>query len=343
MTISVQLSECEDGDILASDIYNREGVKLIAGNTTVNPFILDKLLQQGIENVRIYDPPVGWARKYEKIDRGYKKQVMNIKSVVYDLSGGKTLDIGKITEIADSIYRCLCEVANENIIRYISQIKRTDEYTYQHSLNVAFYSMLLGRWLNFSEGEIMQAALAGLLHDIGKTRVPLRILNKPAKLTEEEFSEIKKHPIYGYLILDESNFVNMDIKRAVLLHHERVNRTGYPFSISDSEIGIITRIVAVSDVYDAMTSDRVYKKKATPFSAFEMFLSDVNNCFDSYVAGKFVTNMAMMLTGADVLLSNGEQGKVVYVPPHDILSPIVCSGGKYLSLMDNELKIVRLS
>jgi putative nucleotidyltransferase with HDIG domain len=268
---------------------------------------------------------------------------MNIKRVVRELANGKKLDISNITAIADGIYQCLSETANENIIRYISQIKRVDEYTYQHSLNVAFYCMLFGRWLNFSADEIKEAVLAGLLHDIGKAKVPLVILNKPAKLTDKEFSVIKKHPIYGYLILEESNFINMDIKRAVLLHHERINRKGYPFNVSDHELSILTRIVSLSDVYDAITSDRIYKKKATPFSAFEMFLTDANSNYDSYLVGKFVSNMAAMLTGSDVLLSNGDKGKVVYVPPHDVLSPIVCADGKYITLAGSGLEIVRLS
>lgn len=342
MTVSVQLSECEEGDILASDIYNREGVKLIAGNTMVNPYIIDKLIEQGIENVRVYDPPVLWTKRFEKIDYGYKKQLLAIKSIMHDLASGKTLDVNKINSIANSVYESLSEVADQNIIQYLSRIKKKDEYTYQHSLNVAFYSMLIGRWLNFSESEIKEVTLAGLLHDIGKIRVPLRILNKPAKLTDQEFDEIKKHPIYGYMILEENNFASMEIKRAVLLHHERINCSGYPFSISESEIDIMTRIVAVADVYDAMTSDRVYKKRATPFSAFEMFMTNGNDSFDSYVIGKFVSNMATMLTGSDVLLSNGDRGKVVYIPPHDIFSPIVCSGGKYISLADQNLAIVSI-
>lgn len=343
MTISVQLQECEEGDILASDIFNQEGVKLIASNTTVNPFIIDKLMQQGIESVRIYDPPVKWTKKYEKIDHGYKKQIMSIKGVVRELADGKKLNLNKVTLVADSIYKFMNEITNENIVRYISQIKRVDEYTYQHSLNVAFYSMLLGRWLNLSANEIKDALLAGLLHDIGKQKVPLEILNKPARLTTEEFGMIKKHPIYGYLILEESNFVNMEIKRAVLLHHERINRSGYPFNMPDQEIGVLTRIVAISDVYDAITSDRVYKKRTTPFTAFKTFLTDANENFDSYMVGKFVSNMAAMLTGSDVLLSNGEKGKVVYVPPHDILSPVVCANGKYISLAGSGLEIISLS
>lgn len=345
MTISIKLCDCREGDILATDIFNREGIKLVSYNTMVNPFILEKLTEMGIEEVVVYDPPINTSTKEYKLkclDNSYKENVVTVKSIVHELARGKALDIGKITNSADDIYKHLCDNSNDNIIKYLYKIKGTDEYTYQHSVNVAFYSMLLARWLNFSEDEIKEAVQAGLLHDIGKSKVPLRILNKSSQLTKEEFTIIKKHPVYGYSILDESNFVNIDIKRAVLLHHERVNKTGYPFSISADGIGILTRIVSVADVYDAMTSNRVYKKKATPFAAFEMFLTDGYTNFDSYVANKFVNNMATYLTGSDVMLNNGETGKIVYLPPHDILNPIVCSNGEYLSINENGLKITDL-
>lgn len=127
-----------------------------------------------------------------------------------------------------------------------------------------------------------------------------------------------------------------------MLHHERVNRTGYPFNIPASNLGLLTRIVSVTDVYDAMTSDRVYKRKATPFAAFEMFLTEGYTNFDTYVTREFVSHMAAYLTGSTVKLSSGETGKIVYVPPQDVLSPVIFSNGDYFGLRERGLQITDL-
>lgn len=342
MTIDIKVCECSDGDILAADIFNRRGVKLVACNTTMNPYIIDKLKNLGVEHVRVYEPPVGGAAKEYKLrrlDRAYKENVMIVKDMLKKLASGRKLDVRQVTKAADTIYDYLGDVDSDNIVKYLNRIHQKDEYTYSHCVNVAFYSMLLAKWMNLSETEVKKAIQAGFLHDIGKAKVPLKVLNKITPLTREEFAVIKKHPIYGYYILDSSNFVDTDIKRAVLLHHERINRSGYPFNISANKIGLLTRIVSVADVYDAMTSDRVYKKKATPFSAFEMFLTVGSDNFDPYVVSEFVSHMGTYLTGLRVRLNDGRCGSIAYVPPEDPRKPVVLTVDGYLTVGKSGVEI----
>jgi HD-GYP domain-containing protein (c-di-GMP phosphodiesterase class II) len=192
--------------------------------------------------------------------------------------------------------------------------------------------MLLAKWLKLDETDIKKAVQSGFLHDIGKSKIPLEILNKKEPLTKDEFSRIKKHPIYGYYILDENNYLDIDVKRAVLLHHERLNSTGYPFSISSDRISIFAKIVSIADVYDAMTSNRIYKGSVTPFMAFEMFLTDGLCLFDTYIMKEFINHISTYFIGSKVILNTGESGRIVYIPPNDVLSPIVLVNGEYASL-----------
>lgn len=345
MTVDIQVCDCSDGNILSADILNSEGVKLVACNTTINSYIIEKLKQIGIKTVQVYAPPaiaLNSEYKFKHFESEYKQNVVIVKDIIHGLASGKKLDVEKVSMATDTIYELFNYSDSGSVIKYLNRIKTIDEYTYLHGINVAFYSMLIAKWLNLTESEVKKAVQAGFLHDIGKAKVPLSILNKASPLTGEEFDTIKKHPIYGYYILDESNFVDIDIKRAVLLHHERVNRTGYPFNISAGKIGIVTRIVSVADVYDAMTSDRVYKKKSMPFAAFEMFLTEGYTEFDTSIISEFVSHMAAYLIGSDVMLSNGERGKIVYVPPHREMLPVICSNGEYFSLNDKGITITEI-
>jgi len=341
LAVTIQICECSEGDILAADVFSKAGVKLVACDTMLNFFILQKMRQFDIEDVDVYNHQFSTdvsQAQYKQLESGYRETAVLVKNIINELATGKKLNWDKVMEASEIICQYIND-NNDNIIKCLNNIKITDEYTYLHSVNVAFYSMLIAKWMGLSESEIKKAVQAGFLHDIGKARVPLDVLNKKSPLTKEEFNLIKKHPIYGYYILDDSNFVDIDIKRAVLLHHERVNRSGYPFNISAENIGMLTRIVSVADVYDAMTSDRVYKRKATPFAAFEMFMTEGYTNFDTFVTSEFVNHMSAYLTGSTVLLSSGETGKIVYVPPQDLLSPVICSNGDYFGLREKGLQI----
>lgn len=344
MTVEINLFQCRDGDIVAEDIKNANGVKLVASGTTLNEYTLQKLRQFDIDNIKvIYPPEYARSIQYQReiFEQNYKENIKTIKNILKDLSVGKELDKEKILFASDEIYKSSF-VNSHLLIQFLNEIKETDEYTYQHSINVAFYAMLIAQWGKLSEKEVKQCIQAGLLHDVGKSKIPNNVLNKPAKLTKSEFEIIKKHPVYGYHILNENRFDDIDIKRAVLFHHERIDGTGYPFGITADKIGTLAQIVAVADVYDAMTSNRVYKKKVTPFVAFEMFMTEGYSHFDPYIINQFISHMAAYLTGARVSLSNGERGKIVYIPPDNVLFPVICSNGVYISTKDSKIKIMEM-
>lgn len=168
----------------------------------------------------------------------------------------------RVTEYLAHMYERIND--NQIIINSLDSIKKVDKYTFTHSINTAFYSMFIAIWMGLTDQEIINVTQAGLLHDIGKIYIPDEILNKEGRLTAEEYEVIKNHTLYGYFFLNEFSELNEEVKRAVLFHHERIDSHGYPLCASSEYVGIISKIVAIADVYDAMTTDRIYKKASKP-------------------------------------------------------------------------------
>jgi putative nucleotidyltransferase with HDIG domain len=326
-------------------MLSNEGIRLVAKNTIINDYIINRLVEMGIDRIWVYETLYEDTEENKivaaKIKEEYIKNVVLIKSVLNDLSSGKPLNFEKISEVSSSIYNEINE--SSFVIKWIDRLKTIDEYTYTHSFNTAFYSMLIAKWLKLTDRNMKEIIKAGLLHDIGKTKVPGKILNKPGPLTKDEYEEMKKHPVYGYQILNSEESVIGEIKNAVLFHHERVDGSGYPNGISDDKIGIYAKIIGVADVYDAITSDRIYKKRATPFDAFNAFMSTGISGYDMAIVNTFLNNISSYYIGAKVILNNGKRAEIVYIPPHDILNPVISIDSDFIDLSERKgLKIVHI-
>lgn len=337
----------KEGDILATDLVNEYGVLIAVKNTEMNSFIKDKLIEHGILDIYVINQESSYQQQMEANQelnafyQEYKISVASLKNILTKLVSGERIEV---TEINNIVQMMTSKIENvSTIIQCINNIKIVDEYTYYHSFNTAFYAMLVGKWLKLSENDLYKVIQAGLLHDIGKIAISEEIINKEGALTNEEYERMKQHTILGYSELQEFEDIDLEVKRATLLHHERVNHSGYPLNASPESIGLFARIIAVADVYDAMTSDRVYKKRSTPFDAFSMFLSVGVGLFDTTILFRFIKNIATYYVGMKVLLSNGEIGKIVYIPPQDLASPIVQTETGYIELWyGRELSIVAM-
>ncbi|MDW7675127.1 MAG: HD-GYP domain-containing protein [Bacillota bacterium] len=323
----ISIIECKAGDIIAKDVVNSSGVKLILENTVMNPYIINKLIKIGISEVCILD------REHRAFNKDYRENIASIKAIILQLAEGKTLNVEEVQQIARVINNKIDKAAS--FVNFLHNIKSADEYTYTHCINTAFYGMLMAKWLGLSAAEINQVIQAGLLHDIGKAAIPNEILNKNGILTREEYDVIKQHTVLGYGLVEKYDDIDLEVKRAVLLHHERIDCSGYPFKASSESVGLYAKIIAVADVFDAMTSDRVYKKRTSPFEAFEMFQTVGVGIFDTTVMNVFIKNIAPLYVGAKVQLNSGEVGEVVFVPPHQMAKPIIMVKSKYEDLAKN--------
>lgn len=331
----VNTIDCDNSYILAEDIYSYNDVKFISKDTPINSYIKSKLLTSGIGKVNVYKKneakqQIPKKREYEEFKAEYEENVLKLKDLIVGACNGKKIDQEAIQNMTQNIYDDI--VNTDCLIKYAGNIKDKDEYTFYHSMNVAFYGMLIAKWMNLSEEQIKEVISAGLLHDLGKIKIKDSILNKPGRLTDEEFEEMKKHPLYGYETVKDDPTIKDDIKNVILQHHERINGTGYPYGIKADQMGLYSRIISIADVYDAMTSDRVYKKRKPPFRAFEMFGSEGISIFDTDILRVFLSNINVYFIGAEVLLSDGRKGEIVYIPPNNLLQAIVKINNDYIEV-----------
>lgn len=209
-----------------------------------------------------------------------------------------------------------------DVFDMLHNMRQVNDSTYAHSLNVAIISRIIGKWLHFSNEELDTLILAGLLHDIGKTKIPDEVLNKDGKLTDEEFQMIRNHPKYGYDIL-KSQPLNSHIKKAALMHHERCDGSGYPMGLTMEEIDDYALIIAIADVYDAMTAARSYRAPLCPFEVIAEFEKDGLQKYKPKYILTFLENIANAYQNNRVMLSDGTSARIVLLNHRRLSKPLV--------------------
>ncbi len=206
----------------------------------------------------------------------------------------------------------------------LNTLKVSDEYTFKHSVDVAAMSIIIGKNMGLSDDELKMLGTTGLLHDVGKAKIPNEVLNKPSRLTQEEFEVIKQHSVFGYRILMEKNGFADPVLRGVLQHHEKINGKGYPMGVEGNMIHKFAKIISVADIYDALVTDRPYKKAFEKRTAVEMIMAMTAE-LDITVMQSFLNTVILYPVGKQLVLSNGERVKVLQNIPGYPLRPKVVS------------------
>lgn len=218
----------------------------------------------------------------------------------------------------------------------LGMLKVSDDYTFRHSVDVSAMSIIIGRDCGFSDEELRELAIAGLLHDVGKAKIPAEILNKPGKLTESEFEYMKQHSLFGFSILKEKGIYSDGILSGVLQHHEKLNAKGYPMGLDGSKIHKYARTIAIADVFDALVNKRVYKQPFPKGEAMEMVIAMTPE-LDIDIMKHFIRSVILYPVNSIVMLSTGEPAKVVENIPEYPMRPI-CVGldkGKLYNLAED--------
>jgi len=232
-----------------------------------------------------------------------------VKSVMDDIRFGNQLNVNAVKSlVSDCVDRVL---ENPDAMMLLTQLKNKDEYTSQHSLNVSIMSILLGRHLNYSVEDLNKLGLSGLLHDMGKMKIPLEILNKEGNLTPDEFKVMRTHATHGRDILMSAREIYPGAIDVAHMHHEKLDGTGYPRGIMATGISQFVRIVAIADVYDAITSDRVYQKGRLHLEAINTLTHNRKTHFDADLVIKFIDCIGIYPVGNPVEMTNGEVGVVI--------------------------------
>ncbi|MDO8697104.1 MAG: HD-GYP domain-containing protein [Pseudomonas sp.] len=234
---------------------------------------------------------------------------------------GQAIDAAHVTELVEEISASV--LRNPNALISLARLKNADEYTYMHSVAVCALMIALARQLGLAEVQVREAGMAGLLHDIGKMMIPEAILNKPGKLTDAEFTTVRGHPEAGNSILLDSQNISAMVLDVCLHHHEKVDGSGYPHRLKGDEISLFAKMGAVCDVYDAITSDRPYKRGWDPAESIRKMAEWSKGHFDDVVFKAFVKSVGIYPTGSLVRLESGRLGLVMDQHESSLLTPRV--------------------
>jgi putative nucleotidyltransferase with HDIG domain len=266
------------------------------------------------------DQPTTFADEVNRARALCKRSKQQLSSMFAEARLGKALEIegcvSLVEEISESVMR------NSSALISVARLKMRDEYTYMHSMAVCALMIALARQLNLDANLTREAGLAGLLHDMGKALVPLEILNKPGKLTDNEFAVMKSHPARGAVLLQKMKGVTAAAIDVCLHHHERVDGGGYPHKLAGDKLSLLAKMGAVCDVYDAITSNRPYKSGWDPAESLRQ-MAQWKGHFDPAVFQAFVKTVGIYPVGSLVRLKSGRLAVVTSQNPDALLKPKV--------------------
>ncbi|MDU2065174.1 MAG: HD domain-containing protein [Sporomusaceae bacterium] len=254
------------------------------------------------------------------------------------------LEPGSIAQLMALLSLIREMIQREEVLSLLNLTKATEHCTTTHSVNVAIVAGALAHWLELSSSEIDEAILGGLLHDVGKAMIPEEILNKQEKLLAYEFSIIRCHAFYSFQLVQFAAYIPENVKYAVLQHHERLDGSGYPNKLAEKDISFLAQILAVADVYDAMTSQRAQRSACSFFEVINELSLEMFGKLNPTICLMLMKHLKDLLVGSDVLLNTGEQAKIVRFDQNLGHKPLVqLPTGEYIDLeKEVDLEILRV-
>lgn len=347
-TVKLFTNQVTPGMVVAEDIYTYNNQLLVPAGTEIDDRLITRMKFYSINAVTIRidsgvsetpDAPISKELGNADIVKNtpefqyYKKAMPNsvdsLKKEFISIATGNNVNTGALLS---SVQGMLQQSRNGiHVFDMIHCLRDFSDEIYAHSLNVALICYVLGNWIGYSRQDLDILTLSGLLHDIGKTVIPEEIINKPQRLDEEELSTIKTHSVRGYDMLRSKNIDNR-IKLSAMMHHERCDGSGYPMGLKGDQIEPFAKIVAIADVYEAMTSARPYRGAICPFDVIHLFESEGLSEFDTHFLMCFLEHLNLTYINSNVKLSDGSEGKIVMMNRFALSRPIVKVGRKYVDL-----------
>jgi len=298
------------GEILGKNILSNDGSILLRTGVLLTHRYIKKLKKLGalyiyVEDDRLDDISI----QDEKLCELKAATMKNMCKIMKNVTEGNKKDTKDSLLIVEDLVNHIVEMGDVNKSLY--DIQTFDNYTYHHSIDTGIMAIFIGLSMKLSESELKELSISAVLHDIGKTKIDKEIINNPGKLTDKEFEEIKKHPIYGKQILEKNFSMSEKVLKAVEHHHERVDGSGYPYGLTKNQISKFAKIIGVCDVYDAVSNDRCYREKFNPIDAYELIIAGYGNDFDEEVVKSFKKTFSVFPLGICLKLSNGVEGYVI--------------------------------
>lgn len=346
----IQIDELIPGMIIAKDVYSLDDQLVLPEGFTLTDRTITRLAYYTVPHVYIKDEDdslmlevptpntetshsvfVRKSPEFQKFSAEFKQDVSHFKSIVNDVvEKNAPLDVDLLLQ--DTLSLLDTARGNIHVFDMLHNLRHYDDLTYTHGLNVALICNVLASWLHLKPEEIELATLCGLLHDIGKLKIPEKIIKKPDRLTEQEYDIIKRHPLEGYKILKKCN-VNQHVMNAALMHHERCDSKGYPLGLPAEKIDMYAKIVSIADVYDAMTAARVYRGPLCPFKVIEIFEYEGFQKYDTKFIMTFLENVVSSYLSNRVRLTDGREGIVFFINKQMLSRPLLKTDDGYVDLM----------
>lgn len=329
--IFIPVDDLEVGSVLKEDVYyfHVARLALLKRGQKITTQIIDRLRQHEAPGVYMKDIlPEGVKIPKPLISDKLKKEALVALQNMFEAN-----DAPPINELSSVAFELVDTITNhKNVLVNISDLKSYDDYTYHHSVSVAVISIAIGTEMELPKQKLHQLALCALLHDIGKIEIPKELINKPGKLTSDEFTVVKQHAEFGIEYLQQHNFDGEEIYSGVVSHHEKYNGEGYPKQLAGEDIPLFGRIISVADVFDALTSKRPYRDPMSPADAAEYIMGNSNIAFDYEIVKAFMNKMEFYPIGTLVKLSTGKLA--VVVQSQNSLRPVVRLLEKPFSTLD---------
>lgn len=355
--------KAEEGMVVAGDIYDDNNHLIIGRGTVLTGEIIDRLKYYAVFDFFIEDNnpiklttydqddlerhifseykiesgsyyrKIKASEQFEVFENMFQESVKNIQECINDVV--VKADNIRIDALLNSVKKITDDFKPDvSLFDMIHCIEGYDDSTYIHSVNVALICRIIAKWMGYSEEESDVITICGMMHDIGKVMIPVEVITKPGRLTTTEYALVQTHTIHGYNLMKNID-VDERIKLAALQHHEKCDGRGYPYGLKYDKIDPFSRIVSIADVYDAMTSNRIYRRGICPFEVISIF-EDNKEAYDPKVLLMFLEKIAQSYVNTEVVLNGDMEGKIVMTNKYSLGRPVVLVGGAYVDLSRHE-------
>ncbi|PLR80647.1 phosphohydrolase [Bacillus canaveralius] len=339
----VKIEELKEGCILSTDVFSRTNRPVLAKKTILTEQLIEILKIYLIKDVVVerilatgkpfipagivedeegqHSPNILSEENGPSLNQLYLNAVQEYKKEYISWQSGMPIKIARVREILlpllDAAEKSIADIFN------LHHFSMKNEYLYQHSIAVGILSGFIAKRMNYDKGDIIQVALAGFLADCGMAKLSTKIINKQTSLTVEEFEDIKEHPNLSYKMVQNVPLLREATKLAIVQHHERLDGSGYPFGEKEDKIHPFAKIIGLADTFHAMTSERFYKRKLSPFKVLEMISEDQFGKFDLKVLKALSSGFMNFSTGSKIKLSNGQQAEILFIEETAPTRPLI--------------------
>ncbi len=351
--MKVHPSQLIPGCVVVKDLIGKTGRPIMHGKTVLTDDLIDILHRFLIEEVEVFSrledgkPYVPGRKVVEKeptretsapsdlpFTECYMWTVKQYKQMFLDWKNGKNMQINQVRKLIVPLLERVDEIGLK--LYNLHKLSTAKDYFFHHAVMVALLSAFLAKKSNYKH-EWIQIGIAGFLADCGMVKIDEHILFKAGPLSSAEYEEIKKHPVYSYRFVEPVSSVSQGTKLAILQHHERLDGSGYPLGVGGEKIHPYARLIAISDIYHAMTAERAYQKPQSPFKVIEEMVYEQFGKLDHPLVENFVSSLTNFGTGTKVVLSNKQKAEIVFIESQHPTRPMVrlLSGQQVISLKDD--------